>query len=135
MKFSALKIILLVTLFLVGGFVSAQKNKQSYPEKFTIKPKEIDKLFSYRPGTKVSARGNKYLVKGTVLVNTSNGDIKYLRYQLNYFRNAFLNVQVNGGFSTQVFIVSDDKSVFYKGKLEKGDWLMKKCDEDEIVSE
>lgn len=135
MNFSTLRISLLGILFLLGGFVSAQKEQGSYPENFIVKQKEIDKLFSCKPGTKISSRGNKYLVRGTVLVNTSNGDTKYLRFQLNYFKNAFLNVQVNGNFSTQVFIVSDDRSVFYKGKLEKGKWLMTKCSEDDIVSE
>ncbi|MBL7932152.1 MAG: hypothetical protein JNL60_09620 [Bacteroidia bacterium] len=135
MKYSTLKIVLLAMLFFCGTTFTAQTDQKPYPEKFTIKQKEVDKLFSYNPGTRLSARGNKYLAKGTVLVNTSNGDTKYLRYQLNYFKSAFLNVQVNGAFSTQMFIVSDDKSVFYKGRLEKGKWLMKKCDEDEIVSE
>lgn len=135
MKFSALKFVLIFTMILAGYIVSAQTAQRSFPETFVIKQKEIDKLFLHKPGTRLSARGNKYLSKGIILVNTKNGDIKYLKLQLNSFKNAFLNVQVNGTFSTQVFIASDDKSVFYKGRVEKGQWLMKKCDEDEIVSE
>lgn len=68
-------------------------------------------------------------------MNTLNGDIRFLRIKLDYFKNAFLMIQVNGEYSTQVFILSEDKSVFYKGTIGEKAVVMTKCSEDDIVSE
>ena len=68
-------------------------------------------------------------------LNTKNGDMQLLRIRLNYFPKALLMVQVNGEYSTQVYITSSSKTLSYKGKIEKDRVLLTKCNRDEIVSE
>jgi len=110
-------------------------NNKNYPAAFTIQKSEFEKLFSYKTNEPVADKANKYLDNSVLLMNTKNGDMKFLKLKLGYFKNAFLLVQVNGTFSTQVFVMSSDKSVFYKGQFEKGNVVMSKCSEDDIVSE
>ena len=70
------------------------------------------------------------------MVSTQNGDMKFLKLKLSYFKNAYLLIQVSGKDSKQIFLMTDDKSVFYTGRLDqKNNVLMKQCDEDDIVSE
>jgi hypothetical protein len=114
---------------------SSQPAAKKYPNTFVIKKNAFDKLFLYKINEVIVDKSNTYLNQSTLLMNTKNGDMKFLKIKLNYFKNAFLLVQVNGEFSTQVFIMSDDKSVFYKGKVDKGSVSLTKCTEDEIVSE
>lgn len=106
-----------------------------YPDSFTIRKTDLEALFAKKPRETFSSAKNKYLDQSEVMMNTLNGDMKFLKARLHYFSNAFLLIQVNGEYSTQVFILSDDKSVFYKGRPAEGDFTMNKCDEDEIVSE
>jgi hypothetical protein len=130
-------------LMLPGFNVHAQKSKaapiaqtsKKYPDSFTITRSEFDHLFSKKTKETIVSKVNKYLDKSSVLMNTVNGDTKFLKIRLAYFQNAFLVSQVNGEYSTQVFILSDDKSVFYKGRLDKDFVVMTKCNEDDIVSE
>ncbi len=110
-------------------------NAKDYPTVFTLKKQELDGLLARKINSTLPKTANKYLAGGTVLTNTASGDMKFLRMQLSYFKNAFLTVQVNGSTSTQVFILSTDKSVSYKGKFENDRLVMTKCQEDEIVSE
>jgi hypothetical protein len=133
---------LFLSLLLMGPAFSSAAQKSSvgtvikkHPESFAISKAELQDLLSKPANTAVKSRNNKYLDKGMVLKNVTNGDMHFLRVKLNYFSTAYLTVQVNGQYSTQVFILSENKSVFYKGKVEKGDVLMTKCAEDEIVSE
>lgn len=135
MKNIALKFIILTLLFFAGTRLSAQKVVKNYPETFTLSQKQIDKLVTRKAGTRLFSFSSRYLAKGLVLVNTKNGDMKYVRVQLPYFNGAFLNLQINGGYSTQVFILSSDKSVSYKTQLKNGIYRFIKCSEDEIVSE
>lgn len=129
---------LVLSLLLTGlAFSSpAQKGSASRknPESFTISKAELQELLARRDKAPVKS-SNKYLNQGIVLKNVTNGDMQFVRVKLKYFSTACLTVQVNGVYSTQVFILSDNKSVFYKGKIEKGNVLMTKCAEDEIVSE
>lgn len=141
MKF--LKLIVFTLLLSSGIESQAQSNKNisrkiiktDYPETFTINKSDFDELFTKKANTNLDLGSNKYLDKSTIEMNTLNGDIKFLRIKLNYFTNAYLLVQINGVYSTQVFVMSKDKSVFYKGKIEKDLVIMTKCGEDEIVSE
>ncbi|MES2679741.1 MAG: hypothetical protein V4635_07655 [Bacteroidota bacterium] len=112
----------------------AVKGSAAYPESFTVVKKDFDRLFLYKPDELVS-KNNPYLDKSRVKMNARNGDMKFLKLKLNYFNDAVFMVQVNGNASTQAFIVSGDKSVFYKGHFEKNDLVMKKCTEDDIVNE
>lgn len=133
--------ILLFTSFTIQAVAQKQKktiSKQTaskQPANFIISKSEFDQLFTKKTNDVLVTKNNKYLDKSTVLMNTVNGDTKFLKIKLNYFPKSFLMVQVNGAYSTQVFILSDDKSVFYKGRLDKGMVTMTKCNEDDIVSE
>ena len=121
--------------------IQAQTTKTSNPsdsknpETFTITKTDFNNLFTKQVNEKVTASKNKYLDNSSVLMNTLNGDMKFMKIKLGYFKNSFLMIQVNGVYSTQIFILSDDKSVFYKGSINNGLVTMTKCDEDEIVSE
>ena len=119
---------------------AAQNNKsktteQKYPASFLISKADLQELLALRQHSVVDKKSNKFLDGSIVMTSTKNGNMQYVRVKLAYFLKAFLNIQVNGADSTQVFIVSDDKSVFYKGRMEKENWVMIKCEEDEIVSE
>ncbi len=76
-----------------------------------------------------------YLHKSTLLLNTKTGDMQLIKVKLAYFAKAYLMIQFSGTNSTQIFIVSDNKSVFYKGKQDKDVIIMTKCKEDDIVTE
>ena len=112
-----------------------KKSAKKYPASFSISKSEIEKLFSYKAGETVVTKSNKYLNKSNVVMNTQNGDTRFLRIRLNYFAKSYLTVQINGTQSTQVFVLSDDKSVSYKGKPDRENYVMNKCDEEEIISE
>lgn len=143
MKSNFISFLCLLFLMSPGLDVHAQKSKvipvtqtlKKYPDSFTIAKSEFDNLFSKKAKETVTSKTNKYLDKSSVLMNTVNGDTKFLKIKLTYFQNAFLVTQVNGEYSTQVFVLSDDKSVFYKGHMDKGLIIMTKCNEDDIVSE
>lgn len=108
---------------------------KTYPATFTVDKILFDNLFTYKNNEVIPEKTNKFLKGSVLLMNTLNGDMRFLKLKLDYFKNGFMLVQVNGIYSTQVFIMTDDKSVFYKGKFEKGNLIMSKCSEDEIVSE
>lgn len=128
-----------VLLFLITSIrLNAQQVatvQQAYPENFTIQKKELDKLLSGKLNSPLVFKRNKYLHRALPLTNSATGDMKLLQFRLPYFRNALFTIQINGSYSTQAFVTSPDKSVFYKGHLANGDLVMKKCIEREIVSE
>lgn len=110
------------------------KNKP-YPETFSISKIDFDKLLNESNNTTLKFPSNIYIDKSTVQMNTKNGDMHFVKLKLNYFPKSYLLIQENGTYSTIIFIMSDDKSVFYKGKLDKELISLKKCSEDDIVSE
>jgi hypothetical protein len=123
------------SLFAQKTKTNSTKNKNIYPTSFTINKSDFDRLLNTKANQVFVSKENKYLDKSAMLMNTKNGDTKFMKIKLNYFPKAYLMIQVNGEYSTQVFILSDDKSVFYKGRAEKNTYLLNKCSEDEIVSE
>jgi hypothetical protein len=134
----------LLFLFLLAAFSpfsafsqnsKTQRTGQDYPSSFLISKTEMQEIIAMKVHSVIDKKKNRYLDGSIVMNNTRNGDMQFVKVRLAFFRKAFLNVQVNGKDSTQVFITSDDKSVFYKGSLEKENWVMLKCEEDEIVSE
>lgn len=108
---------------------------KKYPESFVISKPVFDELFNLKIKEVLSLKENQYLDKAQVMMNTKNGDMTFLKLKLSYFPKSNLMIQVNGSYTTQIFIMSDDKSVFYKGKIEKENIVLKKCAESEIVSE
>lgn len=132
--------LLVICLLLFSG-LNAQSKKASvkkaskYPERFSISKSDFDKLFTYTKNQQLNFTNNKYIHKSVLELNSQNGDMQLLRIKLNYFPKALLMVLVNGVYSTQVYITSSDKSLSYKGKIEKDQVLMTKCNRDEIVSE
>lgn len=143
MKLNSFKLLTVLLLISFTIPLAAQKQKKAsskqtvtkHPASFIISKTEFNELFAKKNNDAVVTKTNKYLDKSTVLMNTLNGDTKFLKIKLHYFVNGYLIVQVNGEYSTQVFILSDDKSVFYKGRLDNGIVTMTKCNEDDIVSE
>lgn len=137
----ALRSLSAIFLLLLCMTAQAQAKKntarpgRNYPASFRIQTSELDALLSRSPNSTITSRANRYLRRGVVVANTASGDMRFLKLKLDYFKNAFLTVQVNGSFSTQVFILSTDKSVFYKGSFEDGQLVMSACHEDDIVSE
>jgi hypothetical protein len=113
---------------------AVKKVTSQYPKNFTISKADFDSLFNLEKDQAVNS-SNVYLAKSVMLMNSRNGDIRFLRLKLRYFKNAFLMIQVNGEYSTQIFILSDDKSVFYKGAITANGVVMTRCSEDDIVSE
>ncbi|PBQ33065.1 hypothetical protein CNR22_15190 [Sphingobacteriaceae bacterium] len=142
MRFTFIKFLPLL-IFLVGAFsLNAQSTKTSSskvaaknPASFTISKSDFELLFSKKAKDILVLKNNAFLDKSLVEINTLNGDMKFLKLKLSYFPKAYLMVQINGEYSTQIFILSDDKSVFYKGRIDKGIVTMTKCNEDDIVSE
>jgi hypothetical protein len=122
-------------MFAQSAKASHSRARQSNPSSFVISKAEFEELLGMKVAQIVTAKENKYLNGSTLLMNSLNGDIRFLKIKLSYFRNAYLLVQVNGEYSTQVFVMSEDKSVFYKGRTDNGNVIMQKCNEDDIVSE
>jgi glycogen synthase len=141
MKQHSLKFFLALFLFSLSMHAFAQKQEPvieksvKNPTTFNISKTDFEGLFSKQIKETINLSSNKYLDKSSVMMNSLNGDMKFMKIKLNYFKNAFLMVQVNGIYSTQIFILSDDKSVFYKGKMDGDTIIMTKCNEDDIVSE
>jgi hypothetical protein len=153
MKYTSLLVILL--LFILSG-ANAQTKKTAttkttatktavkktdpkadskYPESFTISKEDFNSFFNYKANDIIKNPANKYIDKSVLQLNTKNGDMQLLRLRLAYFPKSFLMIQVSGVHSTQVFLLSDDKSISYKGKVDKDKVTLTKCKEEEIVSE
>lgn len=138
-KFIALSLFLFLLSF--NRSVHAQKSKpvntsqKQYRTSFKITKTEFETLISKKEKDEIKFKNNKFITNSTILLNVLNGDTKFIRLKLSYFSSAYLTIQINGAYSTQVFILSDDKSVFYKGQPQNGGFLMTKCNRDDIVSE
>lgn len=135
MKKLLLTLVGFVLLACLGFQLQAQTAKKNYPESFSLSDQQIKKVLDCPAGKRLPGLNNKYLAKGSVITNVQNGDTRYARVQLPYFGGAFLNIQVNGVYSTQVFILSSDKTLSYRTTRENGSFTFIKCNEDEIVSE
>lgn len=131
-------------LFVVAFYSSAsgQTHKQVkpaaatvYPSSFKISRQDFDHLFLYHVKDVVKSKANKHLDKAVLMTKSETGDMKFMKFRLSYFKGADLMIQVNGSYSIQVFIFSDNSAVFYKGRFEKNDLIMEKCRKDDIISE
>jgi hypothetical protein len=107
----------------------------SHPAEFKVARMQFDKVYTMKEGDVLAIKGSTQLDQAKALINTRNGDMQFVRLKLRGIPKAYLVVQVNGGYSTHVFILSDDHSVSYKGRITENEVQFKKCDEDEIVSE
>jgi hypothetical protein len=121
-------------LFLFTG-IDAQTKKNTTKKTVSISKPDFDKLFTYKKNEVLKFTDNKYIDKSILELNSLTGDMQLLRIKLNYFPKAILMIQVNGEYSTQVYITSATKSLSYKAKIEKDRVLLIKCNRDEIVSE
>jgi hypothetical protein len=127
-------IALLLFCAAVQAPLNAQAKRKNAAAEFSIPRVEFDKLYSMRDGEAVSSPSTR-LHKGTVLINTRNGDMQFIRVQLASIPGAYMVVQVNGEYTTQTFVLSDNHSISYKGWIGEREVRFTKCDEDEIVSE
>ena len=134
---SLLKFLFLVLFTVSFCNANAQKTiaKKQLPDSFSISKQDFDKLFSYKVNAVVKNNSNSHLNKAVVLLNTKYGSNKQLKLKLKSIDKSYLVVQINGDDSTLLFIISDDKSVFYKSRQSANKFEMIKCTEDEIVSE
>lgn len=137
MKIKSILFALLLSGFGIGCHAQkAQKNtKKEVPETFLISKNDINTLLSHKAEDVINNSKNPYINKAQVQMISASGDMTSMRLKMDYFANAYLFVQVNGTSSTQVFVMSDDKSVFYKSEEKDGNFVMTKCAEDEIISE
>src|SRR4051812_41370559 len=85
---------------------AAQKSKHA-PEKFSISQQDLAVLLSAPMEKTISTPANPYLNKALPIKKVKNGDMQFLRFKLAYFSNAYLNVLVNGIYTTQVFVLSE----------------------------
>lgn len=132
------KTALLIVAALFSINLAAQNipgNKTGYPEQFKISVAELKQWLNYESRQKILSENNPYVHQSLLELNTRTGDMQLLRIRLAYFKNSLLMIQVNGEYSTQVFITSSDKSVFYKGRIEREEITMVKCKQDDIVIE
>lgn len=106
----------------------------SNPEKFVIEEKEFERLLSSSKNSTFKTK-NVYLNNSIISLNTKVGDNTQLKVKLSYFKNAHLIIQINGKDSRQIFIVSDDNSVFYNGVFQGDKIVMKKCQKDDLFVE
>ena len=139
-RISAVFLLLILLAAFVPCSLMSQNQKsgssgQQYPSSFMISKADLQGLKGLKLHSVIDNKNNRYLDGSIVVASTRNGDMQFIKIKMAFFLKAFLNIQVNGKDSTQVFITSDDKSVFYKGHPEKENWVMIKCSEDEIVSE
>lgn len=139
----AIRSMMTLILIAVCSALSAQNPKhimklaesRTYPASFSIQKNEFDDLFLYNADDEIASRTNNYLNKATLLTNTKKGDQVSLKIKLGYFKNALFLVQVKGLYSTRVFITSEDKTIFYKGRFEKNELIMDRCSESDIALE
>ena len=133
--------LMLLFIFMFSGLnaqskkVNSKKTTTKYPESFTISKADYDRLFTLKENESIKTAGNKYLDKAVLELHSNNGDMQLLRIRMNYFPKSNLMIQVNGEHSTVVFLLSDDKTISYKGKLIKEVLTLVKCSREEIVSE
>jgi hypothetical protein len=142
-KYSFLSALVLMLFFASPVAYSQNKNSEKNqvettdknPASFLISKTDLNALLGMKVNEVIRNKNNRFLDGGIIMANTKNGDMQFVKVRLSYFRKAFLNIQVNGADSTQVFVLSEDQSVSYKGSIESENIVMLKCDEDEIISE
>jgi len=135
-----LKLFLFALLIVGMGFGGYAQNSinvagNEIPESFFIEKNELNQLLSLKTNEMLIESKNKYINRSVLQMISAAGDMKSLKLKLDYFPNAYLFVQINGSFSTQIFVMTDDKSVFYKSDEKEKKFVMNKCSEDEIISE
>lgn len=123
---------LTTVLAMLAIAISAQSGQ---PQQFTIEKQLFGQLLEMPAGSEISAPANQYLDGSTVELNTLNGDMHFVRVRLKYFTGSYLLVQVNGIYTTQVFVMGKDSPVHYKGTITDGAVVMEKCSKDDIVNE
>lgn len=106
----------------------------SNPEKFVIEEKEFERLLSSSKNSTFKTK-NVYLNNSFISLNTKIGDNTQLKVKLSYFKKAYLIIQINGNDSRQIFIVSDDNSVFYSGEFKENKIIMTQCKKDDLFVE
>lgn len=136
MKTLSMKILLLTCFICANNISFAQDlEKRQIPDSISISKNDFENLFKYKANTIVKSNTNSYLNNAVVLLNNKFGSNKQLKLKLENFPTSYLIVQVNGDDSILIFIISDDKSVFYKNKNYADKFVLVKCAEDDIISE
>lgn len=137
MKLKLFLFTLLIVFVGFGGYGQKLKNNavNETPESFFIEKSELNRLLSLKENERLNDSKNKYINHSVLQMISAAGDMKSLKLKLDYFPHAYLFIQINGSYSTQIFVMTDDKSVFYKSDEKEKEFVMNKCSEDEIISE
>jgi hypothetical protein len=129
----------LILFFLLGQMSLSAQTKTSFPASFNIAKAELNKVLSFKLNETVSLKSNSYLDKSSVVYTYENKDIdvKQIKLKLNYFKDAFLTVQINADNSKQIFITSDKTEANYKNVDFNADEVivMEKCKKDNIITD
>ncbi len=133
--FRKMALLLCIGLYQLG---SAQQNNgttRDVPADFTITAQQLQQILQAPAGNELQVKNNPIVNQATVLRNISNGDMQFVRIQLRYYPHAFINVQVNGVYSTFAFLIDEEQKLYYKGELNNDAIVLKKCEKDDIVVE
>lgn len=136
MKTILSKLTFLVVFIGYANIVSAQMpTNRLVPDSISISKTAFDNLFNYKENDTIRKCSNAYLNDAVVLLNRKFEENRQLKLKLDYFTKSYLIVQVNGDDSILIFIISDDKSIFYKNNIYANKFVLVKCSEDDIISE
>lgn len=92
-------------------------------------------MLAQAEGSTIDIPANPFIHHSKVEMNTLNGDMRFLRLRSAYFPGSLLTIQVNGAYSTQVFVISDPGGIYYRGTANPDGVKMEKCEKDDIVVE
>ena len=120
--------------YVVWGYLKTAQTKNNYPDNFEIDQRDFEKLLSTKQKSVFKTR-NAFLSNSIVTLNSKVNENLQLKVKFNYFKNAHLIIQINGKDSKQIFIISDDNSVFYTGVFVGDKIVMKKCQKDDLFVE
>jgi hypothetical protein len=128
-----------VLFFVIAQLSLNAQSKTNFPTSFNISNTELNNVFSFKLKETVNVKSNSYLDKSTVVYKYENADIKVkqIKLKLNYFKDAFLTVQINADNSKQIFITSDKTEANYKNADFNADevMVMEKCNKDHIITD
>ncbi len=128
--------LILTILFIIPTKLIAQENSNvRMKDSISISKFDFEKMFKCKIGDIFLSETTELINESVVLINNEIGENKQLKLKLKNNSNVFLIIQVNGKDSIQLFVISDNKLIFYKNNHFKNSLTLVKCEEDDIISE